>query len=355
MTRPLLVAFIILTCSYCTATSRAADAGAIASKPGLLATYADANHRIVTLAATPDFTLKENESSHPQLTPAFTADWTGVLKIVKRAKYTIALDGAPADAKLTLDGNALSPNPIDLDIGDHAIQVHYTRKPGPARLQLVWEADFFAREPVPPSALAHAAEPPDIASTSGIEDGQRLVEELNCIACHHTDSKTLSPRKAPDLSTAGSRLHPEWIARWLENPRAFRHSAQMPTPPLKADDRRDIAVYLATLKDPNNKIKEQPQPSRMELGKQTCENVGCTACHGDKAVPLGALGSNISSRPRAVSTATRSNLRKANPPARPPRKLPRLLWSNSRTARAASPSIPPAAPWITASRRASVP
>ena len=262
------------------------------AEPGLIATYVDANHRIVTVVATPNFVLGDRESLHPQLGSNFTAEWNGLLKIVKRTSYTFSFDGA-ADAKIAIDGQAVSAKPVELDLGDHPIQIKLVRRPGAVRGQLQWSADFFAVEPVPPSALVHRDAPPEIGLQSRIESGQLLVERLNCTACHQTKSTTLTSRQGPELATVGTRLHPAWIAKWLAAPRSFRADTAMPHAPLKADECRDIAAYLATLKNPNNKIKEpQPSTSHVETGKQLVETIGCTACHGGtKGHALDGLGS----------------------------------------------------------------
>lgn len=284
--------FVFLTIcvgSFCTHSLSADEK---AADPGLVATYADGKHRIVTLVANPNFVLGDLESVHPQLGTAFTAEWNGLLKIVKRASYTLSFDGT-AGATIRVDDLDVSGKPVDLDPGDHPIQITFTRKPGAARGQLIWSADFFASEPVPPSALVHRDTPPQAALQGRIEAGQLLVEQLNCIACHQTTSTMVISRPGPDLSTVGTRLHPAWFARWLASPRSFRADTAMPHAPLKADEIRDISAYLATLKNVNNKVKEpQPSTSHVETGKQLFDTVGCTACHGGvKGHSLDGLGS----------------------------------------------------------------
>ena len=265
-----------------------------AAAPGLLASYTDGAHHIMTVAATPHFVLKAEESIHPQVLPGFTAQWTGSLKIVKRAKYTFTADGG-SGAKILIDGADAGGKAVELELGDHAINISVSRiaAAGASRLQVIWSADFFAAEPLPASVLFHVGEPPEVSQQARIEAGQLLVEELNCVACHRSGFKSLTPHVAPDLSTVGTRLHPAWIAKWLEDPRAFRATTAMPHVTLKADERRDIAAYLATLKNPSNKVKEpQRSTSRMEAGKQLVETIGCTACHGGaKGNSLEGLGS----------------------------------------------------------------
>ena len=209
----------IVACVFAV-TVHAAQKGA---ESGLVGTYADGKHRIVTIAVTPNFVLKDSESIHPQLGSGFSAEWNGVLKIDRRAKYTSGAQGN-VETKIAIDGRAVTGELIDLDLGDHPIKIEFTRKPGAARLQLMWSADFFAQEPVPPSVLFHPAASPEASRQSKVEAGQWLVEELNCVACHRSLSTVLSARSAPELSTVGTRLHSGWIEHWLQDPRAFRSS-----------------------------------------------------------------------------------------------------------------------------------
>ena len=262
------------------------------AEPGLLATYSDSSHSVITMSSTPNFALRENESIHPQIAREFAAVWDGVLKIDRRAKYTFTVDGA-ADAKLIIHGNDANGGTIELDPGDHPIKLEYTRKPGAARVQLLWAADFFAAEPVPPSVLSHRSKPGQGEVQSKIEGGQLLVEQLNCIACHSTQSTRLIGLPGPDLAHVGTRLRPAWIARLLMDSAAFRLDTRMPYIAMSPDEQRDAAAYLASLKNPANKIKEpQPSTSHVAAGKQLVETIGCTACHGGtKGHALEGLGS----------------------------------------------------------------
>lgn len=268
--------------------ARAADKPANAPLPGLVGEYADGAHTCFTIAPTPDFVLQENESIHPQLGPQFTATWSGVLIAFKRGKYTLSSSG---EASITLDGKEAAGKEMELDGGEHPIALKYTRKPGAARLQLLWRSEFFAEEPVPSYALAHRDEPAALHAAASAERGRDLVEHLNCVACHHAASSLLATHAAPDLSHVGSRDDGFWIYKWLENPKHFRPQTAMPAFPLSEPERRDLATYLVSLKL-NRRVKEDaPQPKRIEKGKQLFESVGCTACHGRGGVSLEGMGS----------------------------------------------------------------
>ena len=86
-----------------------------------------------------------------------------------------------------------------MDLGNHPIHINYVRKAGDARLQLIWESNFFIAEPVPSSVLFHA-ELRAFDIQKQVDAGQLLVEELNCVACHKTSSTMLTPRVGPSLN-----------------------------------------------------------------------------------------------------------------------------------------------------------
>lgn len=276
MNRAAVAAVCILGCLYI--------AGVTLADPGLLADYSDGKTTIHTATLAPALVLKENESVHPQVGAKFTAKYEGTLKIVRRATYTFTAEGA----KLSLDGKAVT-GPVELDPGEHAIEIAYERKGGaPARLQVMWASDLFMPEPIPASVLSY--KPSKEAERQALaERGRTLVEELNCAGCHR--SAGLSSRVGPDLTNIGARVNATWIVKWLENPQHFRAGAVMPVLLTKADERRDVAAYLATLKDGRRKVNDyNPSKSKAAQGKQLFESIGCANCHQEQTV-LDGLGS----------------------------------------------------------------
>ncbi len=282
---------------FCLATPPAGAAD-IPARPGLVATYSSANHRVVLVVPTPDFGLAEGESVHPQLSADFTARWEGVIRILRAGRYTFS-----ADASVSVDGQTPTVQPVQLDAGDHPVRIEFVRKKGGARVQLVWSADFFAAEPVPAAVLFHLNEPAELAAQGDIERGRTLVEELNCVACHASRSKFLTGRRGPDLSDVGSRTGAGWIYKWLEDPRRFRPQAVMPVVLTAERDRRDVAAYLGGLVSPKSppakgkggkKGAGKDTAKDLPEGQKLFESVGCAACHGPSGISLSGIGSKFS-------------------------------------------------------------
>src|SRR5580658_6056967 len=61
--------------------------------------------------------------------------------------------------------------------------------------------------------VAHGPGPADPAA-----QGELLLGELNCTACHATDSPRIDRKGAPDLTGAGGRITPQYLRAFLADP-----------------------------------------------------------------------------------------------------------------------------------------
>src|SRR5262249_21654171 len=141
------------------------------------------------------------------------------------------------------------------------LTAEFTRLPGLARVELLWQSSHFRSEPLPYDHIGHlpAQEPSRLAACAEAERGRFLAEEHGCTRCHQPNAEDrlargLQSRQGPDLSRVGGRVHAGWLYRWLESPRQVRSDATMPE--LFADDesgrveRHAVAAYLASLGGP---------------------------------------------------------------------------------------------------------
>lgn len=264
-----------------TTSLMAADSGL---QPGLIATVHDAGGAASFVTPTPNFNLKPGQSLHPLTGAAFQAEWTGVIHLVRAGKYTFH-----GDAQVLIDGKEVQGQPTNLMAGDLPLIIRFQRKGNaPARLRLEWESDFFQREPVPYSVLAHRDLPDNVKAEELRQHGRQLFEELNCAACHAGSKVKLESRRGPDLSEAGDRLEAAWIYGWLPDPAKFRSRAVMPHMAMTDAQRADVVAYLSTLKG--------PPPAKEKVGNagkggELFGKVGCLACHGKDGYTLDGLGS----------------------------------------------------------------
>ncbi len=278
-------------------------------RPGLVATYRDnAGRQIMQLEPTIAQALQAGEAPHPRLAAdGGTARWEGYLKTPRAGTYQFRAI-VRGRLRLTIDGkeillvNAQEEKPVEqtsadtrLESGVHRLTAEFTRLPGPARLELLWQAPYFRREPLSFDHLAHLPKdvPAQVAVDREADFGRYVVEEHNCTACHRpADGDKLAgglvKRQGPDLSQVGRRAEAGWMFHWLGDPQQMRPGAVMPR--MFSDDansrveRYAVAEYLSSLNGlgatGNRRANRQDERASERRGEKLYATVGCVVCHG---------------------------------------------------------------------------
>ena len=145
-------------------------------------------------------------------------------------KLTLTINDKPALDAPGPDLSKAQGKPLMLRKGRNKLVARYEPPAaGDALLRLFWTSEEVQREPVPTEALSH-----DLGAVKAsklLRDGRELLASRRCLKCHVTDVKVAVPEAsmdAPSLEAAGARLHPEWMARWIRDPRKLRPEATMP-------------------------------------------------------------------------------------------------------------------------------
>ncbi len=170
--------------------------------------------------------------------------------------------------------------------------------------------------------LGRAGSPQETASAPGIEasllegklKGLVLFEELNCVACHATESSLArSAKVAPRLVAVGSRINPYYLEQFIQAPHEVKPGTTMPDvmAHLSTEERRRTAKSITHSLLSLNKSREFDLQAvdavAAEHGETLFHSVGCVACHsprdeeGDEllrgtSVPLGALEKKYNTR-----------------------------------------------------------
>ncbi len=116
--------------------------------------------------------------------------------------------------------------------------------------------------------------------------GELLLGELNCVSCHAApDAVRIAPRPAPDLSQAGTRITPQYLAAYLADPHAVKPGSAMPNvfhasePAAKQGAVEFLTHYLVSLGGPMKTSTEEGSQTQVEAGDKLFHTVGCVACH----------------------------------------------------------------------------
>ena len=134
-------------------------------------------------------------------------------------------------------------------------------------------------------------------SVPGAAEGERLLGELNCAACHRAAAAVqtrLASRSSPHLGEAGLRLTPQYLRAFISHPQTEKPGTTMPDllhalPPAERAEAVDALVhFLVSLQPTNSPVAVGADYGRIEQGRLLYHQVGCVACHAPQ-VPASAL------------------------------------------------------------------
>ena len=145
-------------------------------------------------------------------------------------------------------------------------------------------------------------------------NGLVLIQELNCLACHTSETfpAIVRAKQAPRLKWSAAWLNPEWMERFIGAPHTVKPGTTMPQllghldEATRSQTAQAITHFLVSQAD--NQFQTQAiDSSAVPRGHELFNSVGCVACHSprnEQAVeqpssnsqPLGELASkyNIS-------------------------------------------------------------
>jgi mono/diheme cytochrome c family protein len=131
--------------------------------------------------------------------------------------------------------------------------------------------------------------------TDLIDQGETRFRQMFCTTCHSLavtragETKLIGGDIGPELTKAGSKVNPDWLAAWLRNPQAYLPHAEMPRYQWSDQDLFLVTRYIKSkLTDPSllsdvPKL-EAPAPDEVQLGRRLFAEKGCSSCHAIKGL-----------------------------------------------------------------------
>ena len=118
-----------------------------------------------------------------------------------------------------------------------------------------------------------------------------LYERAGCYACHTTRGFQGLRKPGPNLTKIGAKLTPEWVTRWIREPRAIKPSTWMPRiwynantnapedAPRNEAEIDAVVAYLFANSGEHEFAVASPPRGEATRGQEIVESVGCLACH----------------------------------------------------------------------------
>ena len=131
----------------------------------------------------------------------------------------------------------------------------------------------------------------DLAGAEKINLGLTLVDRSGCNGCHVSANWPAKGKSGPDLRKLHEKSHPDWVSKWIKNPRSFRYNTRMPhifeqanqeKPNVAKRNITEIASITHYLFE-NKEVKNSNNPSKYlgdpMNGEKIFSAVGCMGCH----------------------------------------------------------------------------
>jgi mono/diheme cytochrome c family protein len=151
-----------------------------------------------------------------------------------------------------------------------------------------WDLQMMARGHTESQCLKCHSGAVEVPKAEHLNTGILLIEKYGCFGCHKIKGWEGLRKVGPDLTRVVTKTDPEWIVRWIKEPRGFRPTRMPQIWDVRLDEtagqkaRNDteanaVAAYVVT----RSATDRYPDPPRGDLlaGRKIFESVGCLACH----------------------------------------------------------------------------
>ncbi|HEY4613134.1 MAG TPA: c-type cytochrome, partial [Bacteroidota bacterium] len=112
---------------------------------------------------------------------------------------------------------------------------------------------------------------------------KQLVMDSGCVGCHNIKGLEEIPKIGPPLNSLPAKVQPEWLYRWVKNPKEYNPYTRMPNFQLTDEEVEAITAFLLDLGIQSNfqlaRARGSAAGGNSAAGKRLVESVGCLACH----------------------------------------------------------------------------
>ena len=131
----------------------------------------------------------------------------------------------------------------------------------------------------------------NIAHADKLTMGLTLIEKNGCNGCHTIKSLESRRKSGPDLARINEKVNKDWVAKWIKDPKGFRHDTRMPSffnqsnnSDIDSKLRNDTEIYAMTeylFQDGEKMSRKNDQDfmGNAEKGQELFDVVGCRGCH----------------------------------------------------------------------------
>lgn len=144
-----------------------------------------------------------------------------------------------------------------------------------------WEWPLLKGKEVYASCQSCHSEQSYIKFGDRLNKGKQILAENGCFGCHEIKGFTEMAKIGPEINNMSAKVSPEWLFRWVRNPKDYNPHTRMPNFKFSDDQAEAVTAFLWSV---SQKKSYQPQRNaslggNAERGKELANTIGCKGCH----------------------------------------------------------------------------
>lgn len=114
-----------------------------------------------------------------------------------------------------------------------------------------------------------------------LNKGKQMLAESGCFGCHEIKGFLDVAKIGPDLNQLNAKARPEWIFRWVRNPKDYNPHTRMPNFRFSDDEAAAITAFLWSIGKEGtfHAAKGAGSGGDASRGKELVGTIGCKGCH----------------------------------------------------------------------------
>ncbi len=140
---------------------------------------------------------------------------------------------------------------------------------------------------------------------------KQLIAQSGCFGCHEIKGYLDMPKIGPQLNQLVVKEKPDWLFRWVRNPKDYNPHTRMPNFKFSDDQAEAVAAYLWSVGSANayHPQKGVSGSGNAAAGKKLIDQIGCKGCHviGDDVRMREARGTSYDIAPELTRVGSKTN------------------------------------------------
>ncbi len=134
-----------------------------------------------------------------------------------------------------------------------------------------------------------------------------MLAESGCFGCHEIKGFLEVAKIGPEINNMAAKTTPEWLFRWIRNPKDYNQHTRMPNFRLTNDQAEAIGAYLWNISAQSSKAPSTGQGGNADHGRLLVDSIGCKGCHviGDDTRMRAARGVSFDIAPELTRAGSK--------------------------------------------------